>query len=253
MDTRSHIRGVALAAALLTLPAAASPQASALAGIVRTSDDGSPLAGVLIRVDTGERTMTDAGGAFHLPAVAPGRHEVALVAPGCQITFRTVRLEAGVTSTEDFAIAFDEALVADLTRKTRAGGTLVSAADIEAMHARTLLDVVARVAPGMVVSPATQPGGDPRIAGRGYVTAQGPRTPAVIVDGVALGPDGCNQLNDIQASDVAWLEIQRGASGGWELGTGGAGGVIRVTTRRGGVGGFPSLDPRLCTVPGWPR
>lgn len=252
MATQSPLRGVVFAAALVALPTAAFPQTSALTGVVRASGDGSPVAGVLILLDTGERTTSDAAGAYRIPAVASGRRDVALVAPGCQITFRTVTLEPGMTRA-DLDIAFDEKVVADLTRKQRAGGTLVTAAEIQEMNAHTLMDVLARVAPGMVVSPATQPGGDARIAGRGYVTAQGTRTPAVVVDGVALGPDGSNQLNAIPASEVAWLEIHRGASGGWELGTGGAGGLIRVNTRRGGAGGPPTLDPRLCPIPGWPR
>ncbi|GMV06554.1 MAG: hypothetical protein AMXMBFR53_28300 [Gemmatimonadota bacterium] len=80
---------------------------------------------------------------------------------------------------------------------------MVTGRDIEAMHASTLLDVLARVA--------------------------------------------------IRPSGVAWIEVFRGAVGGWEVGAGGSGGLIRIQTKRGRPMEPPSLDPELCDIPGWRR
>ena len=50
--------------------------------------------------------------------------------------------------------------------------------------------------------------------------------------------------------EVAAHEILKGAAGGWMYGSEGAGGVIRVWTKRGGAASAP-VGPESCEVPGW--
>jgi len=94
---------------------------------------------------------------------------------------------------------------------------------------------------------------DPEARSRTPVGLRGDVGPAVVLDGANLGTSGIQSLQDIRPSDVAWIEVFRGAVGGWEVGTGGSGGLIRIQTKRGRAMEPPSLDPELCDIPGWKR
>ncbi len=74
--------------------------------------------------------------------------------------------------------------------------------------------------------------------------------PVVVVDGVRAS-DGSRMIHSIDPSDVALLELLPGAVAGWEYGSDGAAGVIRVTTLNGrSVVGEP--DTEGCRVPDFP-
>lgn len=228
-------------------------QAATLEGVVVSTITGTRVSGVLVAVEGGPRTLTDGDGTYRLEGVPPGEHRVAVVAPGCQIATATVALSALETRAVAFEIAYDPEAGERAARRRRPGGKVVTGRDIEAMHASTLLDVLARVAPGMLGSTPPQPGMDPEARSRSPVGLRGDVAPAVVLDGANLGPSGIQVLQDIRPSDVAWIEVFRGAVGGWEVGTGGSGGLIRIQTKRGRPMEPPSLDPELCDIPGWRR
>jgi len=188
---------------------------------------------------------------YRLEDIPPGLHRVAFVAPGCQITFASVEVWPDETRSVAFEIAYDPAVAELLAGRRRSSGKLVTAQEIEAMHAPTLLDVLSRVAPGMVRSQPNQPGKEVRVRSRSPVGVQEDVAPAVVLDGAVLGPDGFWYLQDINPSDVAWLEVLGGASGGWDVGTGGSGGLIRVQTKRGARLDAPFLEPEQCEIR-WP-
>lgn len=213
------------------------------------SADGRRLPGVLVVVEAGPWTRTEGDGAYRLEGVEAGEHRIALVAPGCQITFAMVAFAPGQVRSVAFEIDFAPEAAEGSTRRRSAMGKVVTAREIEAMNAPTLRDVLARMAPGMVGSTPGQPGMDPKGRSRSPVGVRGDVAPAVILDGVILGESGFRILQDIRPSDVAWLEVQRGAAGGWEVGTGGSGGLLRIQTKRGASLDAPLLDPERCDIP----
>ena len=232
---------------LLAGPCGILAQKVSLRGMVVSAASGEPLGGILVALDSGERARTDKKGVFRLDGVPPGHHQVALVGAGCQITWATVETRA----VADFTVAFQMEYspeVATAARSRSAEGRVVGGAELRALHARDLTDVLARLFPGLVGT-TTQPGQEPRLRSRAVTSLSGPVEPAVIVDGQLMGSTGLARINDIPLSDVAWIHVRRGASGGWEVGTGGSGGVIRIETRRGGQPMAPFRDPAQCELP----
>ncbi|MHB1193548.1 MAG: hypothetical protein ACYC6F_10925 [Longimicrobiales bacterium] len=246
---------LALAAcALATALGGALPldaQSATLEGFVLASSSGRRLGGVLVAVESGPRAKSDSDGAYRLEGIEPGERRIALVAPGCQVTMANVGFWPGEEKSLAFEVAFDPRVADQLTLRRRSAGKVVAAAEIEAMRAPTLLDVISRVAPGMLRSPSSQPGMDPLARSRSPVGLQGDVPPAVVLDGVVQGTSGIQMLQDIRPSDVAWLEVLSGAAGGWEVGTGGSGGLLRIHTKRGRQMDALVLEPERCEIPGW--
>lgn len=232
-------------------PGALAAQSSTLEGRVLASSDGRRLPGVLVAVQAGPRTLSGADGAYRIEGVEPGEHLLAVVAPGCQLTFALVDLLPGEVRSLTFDIAFDLTVFEELAQRQGSAGRMVMAAEIEAMHASTLAEVLSRVAPGMVGSSPPQPGMVSPGRGRATVSAGGSVAPAVILDGSILGPSGLQDIQDLRPSDVAWIEVLQGAAGGWEVGTGGSGGLVRIQTKRGRGTSPLLLAPERCEIPGF--
>ncbi len=232
-------------------PHALAAQTATLEGFVLSSSSGKRLPGVLVAVEGGPRATSDADGAYRLSGIEPGERRIALVAPGCQITFANVGFWPGEAKSLAFEAAFDPRVAERLSQRRRSSGKVFSAAEIEAMRVPRFLDVVARVAPGMVRTMPTQPGAAPVAGNRSPVGVSESVPPAVILDGAFLGASGFQVLQDINPADVAWLEVLPGAVGGWEVGTGGSGGLIRIQTKRGRQMDAFVLDPERCEIPGW--
>lgn len=259
MSAPSHLRALgataaALAAALAALAAIPHPlaaQSATLEGFVLSSSSGRRLGGVLVAVERGPRTISDADGAYRLPGIEPGERRIALVAPGCQITFANVGFWPGEAKSLAFEVAFDPQVAERLSQRRRSSGKVFSAAEIDAMRVPRFLDVIARVAPGMVRMMPTQPGAAPVAGNRSPVGISESVPPAVILDGAFLGASGFQVLQDINPADVAWLEVFSGAAGGWAVGTGGSGGLLRIQTKRGRQMDAPLRDPERCEIPGW--
>lgn len=239
-----------VAAVLASAPSGGAAQDVTVSGLVVTSSDAAPLAGVLVRLDTGERTRTRKDGSFRLEGIGPGPHGVALVAAGCQITFAALSPDPGEQVTVAFQMEYDPE-VAAAARRASSSGRVIGSAEIERMRAQDVGDVLARLYPGMVGAPPVQPGQEAYLRSRGSVSLSGPVEPAIILDGSLLGPASAGRLRDIPIADVAWIQVARGASGGWDVGTGGSGGLVRIQTRRGPSMPAPFVDPQRCEIPGW--
>ena len=253
MSVSRRICVVVVSAAALgfSCPGALVAQTSTLEGSVLASPDGRPLSGVLVALEAGPRIKSDGEGAYRLEGVEPGQHLIAVVAPGCQVTFTVVDLLPGEVRSLTFEIAFDLRVFDQLAQRRGSGGRVVMAPEIAAMNASTLAEVLARVAPGMVGATPPQPGMVSSGRGRASVSAGGNLVPAVILDGAILGASGLQDVQDLRPSDVAWIEVLRGAAGGWEVGTGGSGGLIRVQTKRGRGSDTPLIEPERCEIPGF--
>jgi hypothetical protein len=237
-------------AAVSAVPAAAQEaRTGRVAGTVVSGSNGRAVAGVQIRFDSGERVVTDSRGRFEVEGLAWGERPVILVSSRCAITTATVvvsevdRREYHLTLPQEIAEMQREDM------RARAEGIYMTADEIMATRARRMIDVVRRVAPQMVGAPGVQPGDVSPVRGRNRATASGVTEPVLVVDGAVLGR-GDRILSDLAPGEVAAMEILKGAAGGWMYGSEGAGGVIRVWTKRGGAASAP-VGPESCEVPGW--
>ncbi len=213
----------------------------------------TPVAGVLVRLDTGAEAVTGRDGRFRVGPVPPGRHLYALLTSDCEITWGQVDLtpaethEARLTVAAGFASA--AAAQQEESRRTRSKGKFLTGAEIDELHATSMAEVIRRVAPTMVMGAPEEAGGITQLTSRGSNSIVSRSVPIVVIDGMRMD-DGASALNNVRPSEVETLEILPGAAGGWEFGSSGSGGVIKVTTGRSGASAL-STD-KACVVPDFP-
>ena len=248
------LTGVAVA---MLAAAAASAQESekvplptVVEGLTLDARSGLPFPNVQIRFDTGRRITSDEQGRYMLEGIPPGYHRVALVTGRCNVTFADVELAPGEIKRIAFQVPSEMVDVRPSHEelKRQSEGEYYSSDEMEEMSGRNLLDVLRRVAPDMVGAQSGLPGARPSLVGRTR-TAQGVVAPLVIFDGVQVS-DGERALQDFKPGDVYSMEILRGASRGWEYGTGGAGGVIKIVTKSGDLG-YGVEHPDRCDIGDW--
>lgn len=234
--------------AILLAPVAMKAQGPAsLGGVIFSPASGGPVAGALVLLESGQRGRTDAFGRFLLTNIIPGPHRVAIVTPGCKISFAMVELAPDGQHRIGFQVQFDPPELIQDAYEMDPLAQVVTADEIADMKVQRLSDVLRRKAPGMVGGRTGQPGDGIRLRGRSRSAAPGSSQPVVVLDGVVLGAASIRDIDDIPPGDVAFIEIRRGAAGGWSYGTGGAGGVIKIQTKRGQ--GLLRTDPEFCEPP----
>ena len=237
--------------------AQASPSAI-LEGQIVDSISGEPIAGVLVRMDTGPEAFTDERGRFRLVGLAPGRHLFAMLTADCRITWGRVDLAEGVVREARLRLPPSFGALAEEARRreeerSRAQGRVLLAAEIDRMHAKSATDLVRRLAPNMVSSSGTgQIGSNTRITGRGQSSFMPDPGPVLVVDGARI-VDVARTLDYMHPSEVAVLEVLPGAAAGWEFGSDGGSGAILVTTHKGAATGAPQERASAdCIVPAFP-
>ena len=213
----------------------------------------TPVRGVLIRLDTGAEMVTGEDGRFRLTSLEAGRHIYALLTEDCQITWGEVVLGSAATYDAKLTVASsfdtDAAAEQESSRRSRSKGKFVTGAEIDAMHAVSMIEVIRRVAPTMVMGAPEEAGAVTRLTSRGNNSIVSASVPIVVIDGMRL-EDGARALSNIRPSQVESLEILPGAAGGWEYGSSGSGGVIKVTTGRSGP--VRGAEKKACIVPDFP-
>lgn len=85
-----------------------------------------------------------------------------------------------------------------------------------------------------VSTPSQVPGRTANIQVRGINSIGANNSPLIVLDGIPLAPDG--STNDINANDIASMEILKDASAVAIYGVRGSNGVILITTKRGTTG-----------------
>ncbi|MDH5759087.1 MAG: TonB-dependent receptor [Gemmatimonadota bacterium] len=210
-----------------------------------------PYPNVQIRFDTGERVVSDERGRYSLTGVPAGLHQVALITGRCNVTFAEVELAPGEIKGVAFTVPPDPVglRAGHEELRKRSEGDYYSAEELERMNVRDLLEALRRVAPDMVGPQGGLPGAGASLRGRTR-SAQGVSVPIVVVDGIQVG-DGVRTLRDFKPIDIYSMEVLKGASRGWAYGTGGAGGVIKISTRQGDFG-YGITDHDQCEIGEWP-
>jgi TonB-linked SusC/RagA family outer membrane protein len=211
-----------------------------------TNPQGAPIAGANVSVPTlGLRAEADTNGTYRLviPAgrVAAGQ-PVTLVSRfiGFSQQQHTVAATAGSESV-DFTLAADPFNLSAVIVTGVATGTEqrklpftvahVSEEQVSQVPASSAVAALEGKVAGARVSLGTgTPGGEPSIRLRGSTNlAIGGSAPLIIIDGVETR----SSISDIDANDIASIEVLKGATASSYYGSNGANGVIAITTKRG--------------------
>jgi len=227
-------------------------------GQIVDSITGEPLEGVMVRMDTGAEAFTDARGEFHFSGLPQGRRMFAILSADCRITWGAIDVIVGIPRDARlrlppaFGAASEQARRQEEERQ-RTGGKRLEADEIDQLHARSVTELIRRIAPAMVSGNTGEVGATATItSGRNRSFLPGD-APVVVIDGVRIpAPDIV--LDDMRPSEVAVLEVLPGSAAGWEYGSSGAGGVIKITLRHGLATGAPGRRAAApCVVPEFPR
>jgi hypothetical protein len=255
MNNPARMLGLVAGMVLAAGPLAAqdpekAPLPTVVEGLTLDAQSGLPFPNVQLRFDTGQRVTSDDMGRYMIEGIPPGYHRVALVTGRCNATFADLELAPGEIKRIAFQVPSEMVGVRPSHEelRKRSEGEYYSSEELQEMSARNLLDVLRRVAPDMVGPQSGLPGASPSLVGRTR-TARGVAEPIVVFDGIQVG-DGVRALRDFKPSDVFSMEILRGASRGWEYGTGGAGGVIKIVTQSGDLG-YGVEHPDRCDIGDW--
>lgn len=263
-----HIRSTPGLLALLALaaPAAlAAQERGSITGRVTDAQTGEPVstAQVLVR-GTGTGTQTDRTGRYLLLEVAAGEHTVAVVNLGYAAVEQVVAVTPGEVAVADFAlraqaISLQEVVVtgaAAETSKRKMGNSIATldvASELEASPISSVGDLVRGRIPGVQSAVASGTIGTSGVLQvRGLTSLTLAQDPVVYVDGVRidggfdrvdtyndaahLGGQNLTRLGDLKPSDIARIEVVKGAAAATMYGTQGSNGVLQIFTKRGRVG-----------------
>ena len=133
--------------------------------------------------------------------------------------------------------------------RRRSFGRLITREEIGRFNPRTLVDVIRRYAPRMVSGTSGQAGSIAGITQRAPNSLTGVLEPVVVLDGTRMA-DAAETINMIRPEEIETLELLPSSSGGWEFGSSGSAGVIRITTQKGALD-LGRSEPVACRVPGF--
>ena len=248
---------VGAAAGQVEMSAPGEPVGAVFRGQVVDSLTGEPIEGVLIRMDVGGEAFTDARGEFRFSGLPQGRRLFAILTADCRVTWAQITVVEGIPRSERFRLppafgAAAEAEAEEEARRQSTSGRRLGIRELEASKASNVMELIRQIAPNML----TPMRGDGDVSsfrsarGRSLGTSD---PPVVVIDGVrTAGAEGL--LSTMRLSEIAEIEVQPGAAAGWEYGSSGASGVIKIQLRRGLPDGAEDLrEPAVCRVPAFPR
>ncbi len=210
-------------------------QEATLSGIV-SSKDGSPIPGVSIIVKgTTIGTLSDSNGHFTLKSPA-GAKTIVFSFVGMKTQEQSVTKSANynVILEEDtynleevVAVGYGTVKKSDLTGSV----TSVKSEAIKAFASSNVMQSLSGRAAGVQVNQNTgAPGANISVRIRGTNSIKGTNEPLYVIDGF---PSNINSLNN---SEIASIEILKDASATAIYGSRGANGVVLITTKRGEAG-----------------
>jgi TonB-dependent starch-binding outer membrane protein SusC len=233
---------VCVVALMLGVAPASAQTTGRIAGVVTDAGSGAPLTGAQVSVvGLASRTVTGADGRYVLTGIPAGTHTVRAAMIGRGTADRAVNVAAGAQATADFALEVQALVLEEVVavgygtqRRADVTGavTSVQADEIaEQPVARVDQALAGRAAGVDVITTNNQPGAQMRIRIRGGNSLTGGNDPLVVLDGV-LGAD----LNQVNPTDIASIEVLKDASATAIYGARGANGVLIVTTKTGRAG-----------------
>lgn len=216
-------------------------QSIELKGIVLSSENKKPLAGVTISVNGKSIGVTDSQGRFTI------KTQVGDVLTFSMLNFKSfqqkvsnnqselnIQLEGAESSLDEVVvIGYGTAKKSDLTGSI----TRVDAKQFQNQPKSQLTEMLNGTVAGFNSNQST------KAAGGGSMQIRGPKSlgastdPMIVLDGVVFN----GSLADINPSDIETLDILKDASSSAVYGARAAAGVIQVTTKKGAIGG-PTIN-----------
>lgn len=221
----------------LFLCAAANAQTINVTGSVTSGSDNAPLPGVTVRVKgSNEGVVTDANGHYRLMHVPSGGildfSSIGFITQSIPVKGQTTinaRLQENATNLNALVVVgYGTQKRKDLTGAI----STVGAQDIERSNPVSPFQALQGQAAGInIAKTSSLPGTDYDIDIRGLGSINYDNTPLVVIDG---NMDG--DLNTLNPSDIATIDVLKDASATAIYGSRGANGVIIVTTKDGAMG-----------------
>ena len=257
---RLGVRGLLVVGAALALASPALAQGTGtIVGIVTERVTNRPLSNVQIRiVGTTRAAATNDSGAYRIPNVPSGNHQLAVQRLGYGAQSRSIVVTSENTTNADFtlspAVTTLDALTITATGESelkRANGAPTATIDSSALDKAvisTLSDALSSRVPGVVVqTSAGEIGAGSRIRIRGSNSISLSNDPLLIIDGIradnssessATGTGGQlpSRFNDINPEEIESIEIIKGPAAAALYGTAASNGVIQITTKHGRAG-----------------
>jgi TonB-dependent starch-binding outer membrane protein SusC len=254
-------RGLWLIAALFAVAmtsAEVAAQTGTIVGVVTDQATRQPLAGVQVTVvGTNLSQITTATGQFMFPAVPVGPQVLRVSALGYTADDTRITVVAEQTQRVTFelrvsAIELEQVIVSAVTgraeRKRELGTNTatISSRELERAPITKFSDALVGRAAGVQMQQVNGTvGTSQRIRIRGANSISLSNEPLIFVDGIqfsnskggfGVGGADYSRLNDLNAEDIASMEILKGPAASALYGTAAANGVILITTRRGQAG-----------------
>jgi TonB-linked SusC/RagA family outer membrane protein len=210
-------------------------QDAARVGVVTDATDGSPMAGVSVRVqNTTTATLTDANGRYAIGAKAGDVLVFSFMGKSTQSA--TVASEGNIdVALEDDTKALDEVVVVGygtMKKKLVTGATVqVGGDDLQKLSTVNPLSAMQSQTPGVfILQNSGQPGESFKINIRGIGTT-GNYQPLFVIDGVAGG-----DINNLNPADIETIDVLKDAASAAIYGARAANGVVLITTKQGHAG-----------------
>ncbi len=192
-------------------------------------------------MDSGHEVFTDRLGRFEFEDLPEGKRLVAMMTADCRITWGQVTVVQRFPREVRFRLP--PAFGAKAQEDQR---------EVEERQRSTGRRLIRRLAPNMVSPMPGDVGATSTFrSARGRSTAVAD-PPVLLIDGVRT-PGAEGTLSQMRPNEVESIEVQPGAAAGWEYGSAGASGVIKVTLKKGlasGASERPTAAP--CVVPAFP-
>lgn len=233
MDVTYSVKDNTIVIRKMTKNSSQSTQQRSIRGRV-VDEEGQPLGNVTVKTNTdSHQAVTDDNGNFTITATANDTHlQLSLLG------YRQSQIDlAGQTEytaqMETIEQGLDEVVVVGYGVQKRSDITgaisSVSTEQINKMPTTSINEMLRGAAPGLQVTMSSAaPGGGSNILIRGRRSLSAGNDPLYVVDGVPMA-----SIDDINASEIASIEILKDASAQSIYGARAANGVILVTTKRG--------------------
>jgi TonB-linked SusC/RagA family outer membrane protein len=247
MKRVAGVRRVAATVALLLAGVAGTAHGQSGAVITGkvTNEQGAPIPNANVFISSlGLGAYTSAGGTYSIavPATRTTGQQTTLSARSIGYIRQNRQISLGVGSqSQDFTLKIDPYRLSEVVVTGMANATSstlvpfsvasVTEAQLKQVPATSPVAALAGKVSGARISLGTgNPGATPTIRLRGSTNLGiGTSSPLVIVDGVITK----NTIADIDANDIATIEVLKGAAAASFYGSDAANGVVNITTKRG--------------------
>ena len=231
---------------LIAVSVQAFAQDRTVTGTVKSSEEGTPMPGVTVKVkempSIGMTTGSD--GKFSLKVPANGKKLVFSF-----IGYTPLEASIGTNNMVNVSLEIDSKTLGEVVVTGVGVATQKKLVPIEVStlsskdfpkSATTNINqaLQGQIAGAQVIQRSGQPGASAQIILRGFTNLSG-TTPLIILDGVQTQSD---ILTDLDPNIVDRIEIVKGSAGGMLYGAAGGNGVIQIFTKRGAKNSKLSID-----------